>query len=265
VSALATGGCQDSETGRSTAAEIGPAGGEVHVAGATLLIPKDALAYRLRVELAKLESNSVVAPAATQLAGPAFALRPHGTRFDTLATLTLPYSAGPDDYVFAARLDNEQDRTWEFVPGNGSFDDEREASFDIDGFSVYVMVKTKVRDFGGGSGGSGGAAGGTGGAGNEGGEGGREEYSYERFCELACAAQAELDCNLDRSEVVCRNNCIDSPPDENDGCFNESDAYRRCVWEVIPRAFECGNDGKSGVKTEICEDEVAELVDCEGL
>lgn len=246
---------------RSTAAEIGPEGGVLGVAGATLRIPEGALQYRLRVELVRLGSRSVVAPITTRLAGPAFALRPHGTKFDKPAELTLPYTADPDEFVYVARLENEQDQRWDFLPGNGAFDDEHEASFEIDGFSVYVIVKTGLAvDFGTGG------TGGTGSTGNGGAAGEIGEYSYDRFCERTCAAQADLDCSADRSQEICTSECIGDAPKETDDCYDEVSAYQMCLWDNVSTAYVCGNDNHSRVKNEVCTDErMTILMDCQGL
>lgn len=260
--ALGTTGCQDSETGRSTAAEIGPDGGILRLNNATLRIPEGALAYSVRVELVDLGRKSVVPPITTQLAGPAFALRPHGTHFDKPASLTLPYQAESTDYVYAARLENEQDRTWTFIAGSGQFADERKATIEIDGFSVYAVVKTgRAVDFG--SGGNGGTGGST--TGNGGGAGELGEYEYDRFCELICAARADLECRSDRSQEICTSQCIADPPNQAGDCYPEFIALNKCVWEIIPTAFECGSDGRSAVKNEVCVDEQADIVDCQGL
>ena len=264
LAALFAGGCQDSEPTRSSAAEIGPEGGTLSVAGATLRIPAGALQYQLRVELVKLGSKSVVAPITTRLAGPAFALRPHGTELEKPATLTLPYRAASDEFVYVARLENEQDQRWDFLPGDGAFADDREATFAIDGFSVYVIVKTGLAvDFGtGGFGGTGGTSGtGAGGAAGETGE-----YTDKRFCERTCAARAELDCSADRSEEICTSECIADTPEQSDDCYDEVLAYQMCLWDNVATAYECGNDNHSRVKNEVCTDErMTILMDCQGL
>lgn len=123
---------------------LGADGGELVVAGATLTIPRDALAADTDVTLAQVSQNDVPAlPATLSFSGEPFVVTPHGQSFENFmqASLAIPYR-GDDADLFVMRLDDADDTTWEVVLGPTFADGV--ASLSISSFSIYVVARATV-------------------------------------------------------------------------------------------------------------------------
>lgn len=104
----------------------------------TITVPSGALGAATEIAISKLTSDSVEEPPGASVAvSPPIALTPHGQQFLVPVTVQLAYS-GPSAGLSLVRLDDEQDTTWEIVPG-ATFGDGI-ASFQTTHFSVVEVV-----------------------------------------------------------------------------------------------------------------------------
>ena len=111
---------------------IGSEGGVLEVDDVTLTIPPGALASDVEIGIA-LSSGLIRQPNGNlSLSSPLITLTPHGQVFNTPVSLSFPYGIleeNPQVY----RLDDEEDTTWEQVPGSL---DNGKASVELSNFSI---------------------------------------------------------------------------------------------------------------------------------
>src|SRR5688572_16273139 len=171
------GGAPSSEITRT----LGQNGGELETSNTTLFVPSGALEKNTELTVSDLSADEIELLPQTagevKLIGFPSKFTPHGLTFDQPVDVELSYPP-PDDEdtpVVAMKLDNDQDMTWEIIPG-ASFESGT-ASFKIDGFSYYAcfedpdgLAEMLYGPGGEGTGGAGSGGAGTGGEGS-GGEG----------------------------------------------------------------------------------------------
>jgi uncharacterized membrane protein len=103
------GGCADS--GGKTQA-IGPAGGTLEIAGASITLPSGAVPEGVTVRGATVDQVDAKLPSGLSLKGNIYAFTPHGTEFASPAEIKLPRRHSGKVFT----LDDEQDSTWSEVP-----------------------------------------------------------------------------------------------------------------------------------------------------
>jgi len=161
----------DSGAPVETGVLVGPNGAEVALpAGGSVTIPAGALSNDVLIGVREVTELPPL-PAGHVQSGTALAFTPHGLTFAVPVTLRVPYTGNASRVV---RLDDLQDRSWEFVD-NGVFSGGV-ITLSATHFSVYLGVRrttgTITLDGGSGSGGTGGGSSGTGGTGAVGGSAG---------------------------------------------------------------------------------------------
>ncbi len=132
--------------------QIGSEGGTVTEGDASVEVPGGALESSVKIGIAE-SAVKVDPPAGYLLAGPAIAFTPHGLEFKVPVTLTLPYDSDAAELA-VLRLDDEQDKSWEVVPG-GEFAGSL-AKLEVSSFSIYAVAEAAAQLPG--AGGAGGAA-----------------------------------------------------------------------------------------------------------
>jgi hypothetical protein len=117
----------------SAHAIIGTEGGSVQLGGARVSIPPLALSQPIEIGIERVTSLPAL-PSGLTLAGPAFALTPHGTHFARPVQVTLPSSHGANVVL---RLDDANDTSWQTF-AHVAPDELLQAQVALDGFSIYV-------------------------------------------------------------------------------------------------------------------------------
>jgi len=126
------------------ATAVGPAGATLSTQAVVVNIPADALTEDVAVAVTRLDATRIAAlPAAAapgidgdvQLSSEVFAFTPHGTVFNKAVDMEITHT-GSGNIVL--RLDDEQDTTWEVVPG--VIFEGGKARFSVTGFSVYAVA-----------------------------------------------------------------------------------------------------------------------------
>lgn len=161
----------DSGVPFETGVLVGPSGAEVALpSGGSVTIPAGALSTDVVIGVSEVTDLPPL-PAGHVQSGTALAFTPHGLTFALPVTLSVPYTGNASRVV---RLDDLQDRSWEFVD-NGVFSGGV-ITLSATHFSVYLGVRrttgTITLDGGSGSGGMGGGTGGSGGTSDSGGASG---------------------------------------------------------------------------------------------
>jgi len=161
---------------------IGEEGGTVETESANLEIPAGALPEGVEITVAGLDESAVeeLPPTSADvvLAAVPVAFLPHGLTFDEPVAVALAYDveAVGDVALVVMKLDDEEDTTWELVPG-ATFENGQ-ALFSITSFSVYGVFEDpkgtaeELYSGGDGTGGTSGTGGETGSGGETGGGGG---------------------------------------------------------------------------------------------
>jgi len=164
---------------------IGKNGGRLQTTNVSLFIPSGALTKDRTITVTELDAAAIAAlPETTdgiKMSGIPAKFEPHGLTFSEPAEIILGYDepTDEDEPLAVLKLDNDQDTSWEYVPG-AKFE-SGSSSFEVDGFSIYCVFRDPngVADevYGPEGGGTGGATGSggqtsTGGAGTGGGTGG---------------------------------------------------------------------------------------------
>jgi hypothetical protein len=156
---------------------IGKSGGRLQTNSVSLFVPSGALTKDSTITVTELDAAAALAlPETTdgiKMSGIPAKFEPHGLSFAQPADVILGYDepTNKGEPLAVLKLDNDQDTTWEYVPG-AKFE-SGSASFQVDGFSIYCVVADPEGvadmvygpDSGTGGSGTGGAGpGGTGGA-----------------------------------------------------------------------------------------------------
>ena len=107
---------------------------------AQVTIPAGALNQETAIEVTEVSLSSLPpAPAGLTFVGPAFAFTPHGTMFDAPVAIAVPYATSGSGMLNVLRLDDENDTSWETLPGptfmNGV------ASISVTTFSVLAVAE----------------------------------------------------------------------------------------------------------------------------
>ena len=130
--------------GDIAATKVGAAGATLSSEAVTVRVPAGALTADVWLSVTRLGAESTATlPAATavglegvaELSNELFAFTPHGTTFTMPVEIEILHQ-GQGNVVL--RLDDEQDTTWEFVPG-ATFDAGK-ARFQVTHFSVYAVA-----------------------------------------------------------------------------------------------------------------------------
>lgn len=129
--------------GTSKTQKLGSEGGKVTTDAVTLYFPPGAVRKATSVTVSSLSANDATTlPATTggiKPAGIPVKFTPHGLTFDQPVDVALNYTPPRDEDtpLVTMKLDNDQDPTWEVVPG-AKFE-SGEATFQITGFSYYCV------------------------------------------------------------------------------------------------------------------------------
>jgi len=116
---------------------VGASGGTVSLPdGAAVEIPAGAL-DKTTVIAVRVLATVPELPDILSARGKAYAFEPHGTRFLKPVTLRLPF-AGAADALFAARLDDASDTSWERVSGGKAAG--HLLALSVTHFSIYRVV-----------------------------------------------------------------------------------------------------------------------------
>jgi hypothetical protein len=131
--------------GSTVTRTIGEEGGKIASDDAALSVPAGALRKDTAITLSTLSvDQSKTLPATDggiKPVGFPVKFTPHGLTFEQPVGVTMGYSApDPEDTpLVAMKLDNDQDSTWEVVPG-AKFENG-EANFQITSFSIYCIFE----------------------------------------------------------------------------------------------------------------------------
>jgi len=124
---------------------LGQDGGELATSNTTLFVPSGALEKSTEITVKDLDADEVEdLPETTEgvkLVGFPSKFTPHGLTFEQPVDVGLSYPP-PDDEdtpIVAMKLENDQDTTWEVIPG-AKFESGT-ASFKIDSFSIYACFE----------------------------------------------------------------------------------------------------------------------------
>lgn len=138
-------GGQGGAGGATTSRTLGQEGGEVVAGNVTLNFPAGAVPKKTEVTVTILDADAVDDLPATsddvKLAGFPAKFTPHGLTFEQPVDVAVGFDpqGSTDTPLVAMKLDNDQDTTWEVVPG-AKFENG-EASFQITGFSFYAVFE----------------------------------------------------------------------------------------------------------------------------
>jgi uncharacterized membrane protein len=147
----------------NSAPGIGPAGGTLEIAGASITLSSGAVPEDVTVRGATVDQVNAKLPRGLSLTGTIYAFTPHGTEFASPAQIELPRRRSGKVFT----LDDEQDPTWSEVPevvaSGGSF------RFSVSHISLFAELSgtepaTPGAAGGGADAGAGGADAGAGGA-----------------------------------------------------------------------------------------------------
>jgi len=122
---------------------IGPEGGRLRTTNVSLFVPSGALTKDKAITVTELDAAAIAALPETsdgiKMAGIPAKFEPHGLAFQEPADIILGYNepTNKSDPLAVLKLDNDQDPTWEYVPG-AKFE-SGSASFQVDGFSIYCV------------------------------------------------------------------------------------------------------------------------------
>jgi|GEM_PF-4190897 len=129
------------EDGEKVEKPIGESGGELQLHGGVRLgVPVGALDGPVALSVTRLDAESEANLAAPPTKGassvsPLVALQPHGQKFDTPVTVSLPLETG-GERIFLLRLEDETDTQWEVLDTPLSIADGL-VTFEVSEFSVY--------------------------------------------------------------------------------------------------------------------------------
>jgi hypothetical protein len=165
---------------------IGKSGGRLQTNNVSLFIPSGALTKDRTITVTELDAAAIAElPETTdgiKMSGIPAKFEPHGLTFSEPAEIILGYDepTNKSEPLAVLKLDNDQDTSWEYVPG-AKFE-SGSSSFEVDGFSIYCVFRDPngVADMvygpeepgSGGTTGSGGQSSGGTGGGSDGGTGG---------------------------------------------------------------------------------------------
>lgn len=121
-----------------TGTTVGPDGGSASGGGAALDVPAGALSAEVEIAIA-VQDPGVALPDGWEAAGQVYAITPHGTRFDTEVTLTLPAASLDAEAGGVLVLSDENDTTWEEV-ADVDWDDDT-VSIDTDHLSFWRVAR----------------------------------------------------------------------------------------------------------------------------
>jgi len=122
---------------------IGPEGGRLRTSNVSLFVPSGALTRDKTITVTELDAAAIAALPATsdgiKMAGIPAKFEPHGLAFQEPADIILGYNepTNKSEPLAVLKLDNDQDPTWEYVPG-AKFE-SGSASLQVDGFSIYCV------------------------------------------------------------------------------------------------------------------------------
>ncbi|HEX6243637.1 MAG TPA: hypothetical protein VFZ61_22140, partial [Polyangiales bacterium] len=125
---------------RSASKKIGAAGGSLKLSsGAEVVIPKGALREEIEISVTEL-LDAPPFKGGKAPAGKAFAFEPHGTKFQSDVSISVPFE-GQSGGVVLAKLDDERDQDWDTVGDSDTNAAAKRLTAQTRSFSIYCAAR----------------------------------------------------------------------------------------------------------------------------